>query len=312
MRCLLVVLLSGCAILCGREASAQALGEAVPIDRQSMQGAGATPHARFPLGMNGTDSVPGQVMIDNGDGPRPLPDCGCAKQPVFSVTTSTLATGTQVSITSPSPGAVIFYTTDGWTPTQDSTRYTGPISITADTRLQAIAEEPQKLPSPIAEADYTISGPQATRPQRVQATGGVLPKGTALRLITDTDISSDAAQTGDPVALLLDEALMNGDTLIAPKGTAVEATLTRVDRAGSNGKPGVLAFQVHSLTAQGVTIPLAANLTLSAADAAVQAQHIEDASLVHVAGALPRGEEAEILPGMTLTAYVSTDTALSH
>ncbi len=312
MRRMLVVLLAGCALACGRDANAQALGEAVQIDRQSMQGVGASPHAKIPLGMNGTESAPGQMTIDNADGPRPLPDCGCAKEPVFSVTTSALAAGTQVSITSPSPDAVIFYTTDGWTPTPDSTRYTGPVSITADTRLQAIAEEPQKLPSPIAEAHYTVSGPAAPKPQSVTATGGVLRKGTALRLVTDTDIASDTAQAGDHVALLLDEALMDGDMLVAANGTAVEATLTRVVPAGSNGKPGVLAFQVHSLTAHGVTIPLMANLTLAAPDAAAQAQHIEDAALVHVAGALPRGEEAEILPGMTLTAYVNADTALIH
>ncbi|MDE3187327.1 MAG: chitobiase/beta-hexosaminidase C-terminal domain-containing protein [Acidobacteriota bacterium] len=310
MRITLLVLLAGCALACTRFTSAQAVGEAVQIDHQSMQGVGASPRARFPLGMNGTDSASGQVVIQNADGPRALPDCGCAKEPVFSVTTSALAQGTQVTITSPSPDAVIFYTTDGWTPTPDSTRYTGPVPITADTRLQAIAQEPQKLPSPIAEANYTVNGPPAPRPHSVTAMGGVLRKGTALRLVTDAEVASDEAQVGDRVALVLDEAVMDGDTLIAPKGTAAEATLTRVDPAGPNGKPGVLAFQVHSLTAHGITIPLTATLTLAAPDPAAQAQHIENAALVHVAGALPQGEEAEILPGMALTAYVSADTAL--
>lgn len=306
------VILAGCVLACGWDASAQAVGEAVQIDHQSMQGVGASSRARFPLGMNGTDSASGQVAVQNADGPRPLPDCGCAKQPDFSVTTSALAPGMQVTITSPSPDAVIFYTTDGWTPTPDSTRYTGPVSITADTHLQAIAEEPQKLPSPIAEANFTVSGTPAPRPQNVGASGGILRKGTALRLVTNADVASDTAEVGDRVALLLDEAVMDGDTLIAPRGTAVKATLTRVDLAGPNGKPGVLVFQVHSLTAHGITIPLMATLTLAAPDAAAQAQHIENPALVHVAGALPRGEEAEILPGMALTAYVSADTAVNR
>ena len=310
MRLTLLVLLAGCAVACPQYVSAQAVGEAVQINRQSMQGIGTGIRPGFSAGVNGTQQTTGQVVILNADGPRPLPDCGCAKEPVFSVTTSALAAGSQVTITSASPDAVIFYTSDGWTPTEASARYTGPIVITSDTRLQAFAEEPQKLPSAIVEASYTLNGPQAPKPLTVPATGGVLRKGTALRLVTDADVSSDTAEVGDPVALLLDENVMDGGMLIVPKGTVVSATLTRVDRAGPNGKPGVLAFQVRSLTAHGITIPLSATMTLAATDAAAQEQHIENSALVHVAGALPHGEEAEITPGMALTAYVIADTAL--
>ena len=309
---MLVVCALACFLACGRDATAQALGEAVQINRQSMQGIGTGVRPGFPAGARGTQQTAGQVVIQNADGPRALPDCKCAGLPVFSVNSGSIVAGTQVTISSASPGALIYYTTDGWTPTEASARYTGPIVITADTRLQAFAEEPQKLPSAIVETDFAVSGPQAPKPQTLQALGGVLRKGTALRLVTDADIASDTAQVGDRVALLLDEAVMDGNTLIVPKGTAAKATLTRVDPAGPNGKPGVLAFQVLSLTAHGVTIPLTANLTLAAADARVQSQHIANASLVHVAGALPHGEESEITPGMVLTALVGADTALNH
>lgn len=297
-------------LACGRDATAQALGEAVQINRQTMQGVGTGIRPGFPAGVNGTQQTTGQVVIVNADGPRPLPDCKCAKQPIFSVNPGEVVPGTQVTLSSASPDALIFYTTDGWTPTEASTRYAGPIIITSDTRLQAFAEEPQKLPSAIVEANYTLNGPQAPKPQTVPATGGVLRKGTALRLVTHADVSSDTAEVGDPVTLVLDENVMDGGVLIVPRGTAVGATLTRVDRAGPNGKPGVLAFQVRSLTAHGVTIPLMANLTLAGPDAAAQSQRIANASLVHVAGALPHGEEAEITPGMALTALVGADTAV--
>jgi len=299
-----------CIVACDRDATAQALGEAVQINRQSMQGIGTGIRPGLPAGVNGTQQATGQAVILNADGPRSLPDCKCAKQPIFSVNSGDLVPGTQVTLSSASPDALIFYTTDGWTPTEASTRYTAPIVITADTRLQAFAEEPQKLPSAIVEASYILNGPQAPKPLNVPATGGVLRKGTALRLVTHADVTSDTAEVGDPVALLLDENVMDGGMLIVPRGTAVVATLTRVDRAGPNGKPGVLAFEVKAIQAHGITIPLSATMTLAATDAAAQEQHIENSALVHVAGALPHGEEAEILPDMALTAYVGADTAL--
>ena len=149
-------------------------------------------------------------------------------------------------------------------------------------------------------------------PQKVAATGGILRKGTPLRLVTNADITSDAAQAGDPMPLLLDENVMDGDTIIVPKGTAVEAVFTRVTPAGAGGRAGVLAFQVNALRTVSIAIPLEAKRTLAAPDPAAQAQHVADASLIHVAGALPRGEEAEIIPGLMLTAYVTADTALGH
>src|ERR1035438_9286454 len=46
--------------------------------------------------------------------------------------------GTTVRIKCSTHYAVIYYTTNGWTPTTASRRYRGPISISATTQLQAI------------------------------------------------------------------------------------------------------------------------------------------------------------------------------
>ena len=206
--------------------------------------------------------------------------------------------------------AAIFYTTDGWTPTEASTRYAGPIPVRTDTRLQAIAIAPGKLPSAIGEATYTVNGPAAMKAARVEAANGVLLKGTALRLITGEDVGSDTAKVGDRIRLLLDENVVVGDTIVAARGTAVDGTITRVDRAGTGGKPGVIAFEVQVLNAHGIAVPLSATLTLAARDPRAQEQKVGNVSLVHVAGSLPAGDEAEIEPGMTLTASVGADTAL--
>lgn len=250
------------------------------------------------------------VELTAADAQRTWAACGCAREPFFPVNSGDLLPGTQVTIASPAQDAVIFYTTDGWTPTEASPRYTGPITINSETRLQAIAEEPNKLPSIIVEVVYTLKGSPAPTQEKALAGDGILRKGTPLRLVTGAEISSDSAQVGDRIPLLLDENVMAGETIVARKGSPVEATITRVDRAGQAGKPGVLVFQVQSLHAHGVTVPLTATLTLAAPDKAAQAQRLSNPSMVHVAGALPPGDEAEIEPGMALTASVGADTPL--
>ncbi len=314
-----LVLVVLCGVVWVRLGAAQEVSEQEQIRRM-------TAH---PPGQNGPGAAPGQTKgappgpnqgaggpppveekVQIADAPRALPDCGCAAQPVFSIRSGDAAAGFEVSIASTSNNAAIYYTTDGWTPTEESTRYTGPIHVGESLRLQAIAEEPQKLPSAIAEASYVVTG-AAPLAQSVAAPDGVLRQGTELRLVTHTDISSDEAQAGDPVSLELDEDVTAGGAVLAPKGSRAAGVLTRVVRAGPNGKRGEMVFQVQSLTAGEVMVPLEATLTLTAPDPGGR-QLIANASLVHVAGALPRGEDVEIMPGMRLTARVKADTVLKR
>jgi len=312
-------------LACGPDAVAQALTESGLLNSQSAQGATNAgrqmPHVippGLPLSLGKTTQGQTITEFSRSAEKRPFPQCGCASEPSFSTGSGDLGAGALVTITSSTPNAAIFYTTDGWTPTEASTRYTGPIAIQADTRLQAFAKAPDLLPSAIAETNYTVTGPVngsaigqgAAKPQRVEAVGGVLPKGTALRLITGEDVASDTAQVGDRIRLLLDENVVVGDTVVAAKGSAVDGTITRVVRAGLDGKPGVIAFEVQALHAHEIAVPLRASLTLAARDPRAQEQKIANASQVHVAGSLPAGDEAEIEPGMALTAWVGADTAL--
>lgn len=297
----------------GHELQAQAVGEAVQINNQSLQGLGKS--GPKSINLNGgilQPGAPGPAVVDYGavQSQGPLPDCGCASEPVLSAGSGYVADGTQVFMTAPSKDAVIYYTTDGWTPTEASTRYTGPITIHVDTRLQAIAEEPHKLRSTIVEADYSVTGSRPIWVPRVMAPGGTLMKGTVLRLVTNADVTSDDAQVGDSIPLRLDDFVMDGDTIIARRSALGEAVITKVVPAGPNGKPGAISFQVQSLKVGGVAVPLSATLTLAAPDKAAQEQRIESTSQVHVARFRPRGDEAEIVPGMALTAVVTADTSL--
>lgn len=311
MRSTHLVLVVLCGVGLGPSGVAQVMTEAVQIDKTSVQALGTKDRGLKPLSTQGVEgAAPAGEAVQIADAPRALPDCRCAAQPVFSIRSGDAATGFEVSIASASKDAVIYYTTDGWTPTVDSARYAGPIHVGTSIRLQAITVEPQKLPSAIAEASYAVSGAGAW-PQSVAAPDGVLRKGTELRLVTHADIGSDEAQVGDPVALQLDEDVTAGETVIVPKGSAATAVLTRVVRAGPDGRQGELVFQVQWLTAGEVRVPLAATLTLAGPDPEAE-QRIANASLVHVAGASARGQDVEITPGMRLTARVQADTTVKR
>jgi chitobiase/beta-hexosaminidase-like protein len=80
--------------------------------------------------------------------------------PAFSVASGPYTTAQTVSITDATSGAVIYYTTDGSTPTTSSTKYTAPLSVTQSTIVGAIAVAPSHTVSALNGAIYTI-GPEA-------------------------------------------------------------------------------------------------------------------------------------------------------
>jgi hypothetical protein len=82
---------------------------------------------------------------------------GIAATPTFSPSGATYATAQAVTITDATPGATIYYTTDGkTTPTTSSTQYTGPIEVLVTETIQAIAVVPGYVNSAVASATYTI------------------------------------------------------------------------------------------------------------------------------------------------------------
>ncbi len=69
---------------------------------------------------------------------NPLPTTPVAT-PVFSPAGGTYTSAQTVSISDATPGATIYYTTNGTTPTTNSTVYSGPIAVSSTETLEAIA-----------------------------------------------------------------------------------------------------------------------------------------------------------------------------
>lgn len=294
-----------------RTASGQAFGESIQLSQPAVHNTGAAiapPVA--PLSSRSGLPQQGGVQVIN-DAYRGQFDCHCAQPPAFLPGPREIAPGSLVMLTSPHANAVIYYTLDGWTPTESSAQYRDPIPVNGNMTIQAFSEEPGKAPSPVVAASYTVSGASVPLPLNAEVSGSTVTKGMTIRLQTGNRVSSETANVGDHFYLLLDQNLVMNGNVVAPRGMSVEAMVSSVQHAGNNGKSGVIVFKLLGLNVHGATIPLSGTYTLVAPDIGAQLNHISDTSFVHVSGPLPPGNEAKIEPGMMLTASVAADTAVN-
>jgi len=80
-----------------------------------------------------------------------------AATPVISLKGATYVGVQTVKITDATPGATIYYSTNGKTPTNASTKYTGPIKVSEDEKVMAVAYATGYLPSAVAADSYVIT-----------------------------------------------------------------------------------------------------------------------------------------------------------
>ncbi len=124
--------------------------------------------------------------------------------PVITPGTSVWSSPQQVSIAA-DPGASIYFTVDGSTPTTSSTLYTGPFPVSATTTVKAIAAEPGFNNSAVATAVIQISG---------------LPAGPILWLKSDTGVTTSGSNVTE-----WDDASGSGNNA-TQSVTASQPTLT--------------------------------------------------------------------------------------
>ena len=246
-----------------------------------------------------------------------------AAKPKFSVKPGAYSKALTLKLKDSTRGAVIHYTMDGWTPTAESNRYAGPITIDSTTTVQAIAISPYGGRSRIATAVYTLNGVPPTAPvaQKVVAALNpatdpstpaklLLTRGTAVPLIFASDVSSKTADVGDKISLMLAEDLKIGGVVLVRKGTPAVATVTEVDNTGMGGAPGDVLVHVDSLQADSVLIKLHGTAAKEGQDKVGKAMGLMFVPFVPV-GIFVHGKDAEIKQGASFTAFVDADTLIS-
>jgi hypothetical protein len=256
----------------------------------------------------------------------PNTQCPCgAATPKFSLKPGPYSSSSSVTvkIRDGTRGAVIYYTTDGWTPTASSTRYTGPITIASTTTLQAVAISPYGRRSRVASGIYTLNGAPTTpgagavtSPNTAASSASVasgrllLPRGTPVPFVFTRDVNSKTADVGDQIFLTLTEDLRAGDVVLVKKGTPAVATVTEVERPRVGGAPGEVSFQVDRLQSGSATIKLRGSAAREGQDKEGKAFALAAVPVVPVF-LFVRGKEAEIKKGTSFTAFVDADTLLS-
>jgi len=101
-----------------------------------------------------------------------------AAAPSFSLPSGTYTSSQIVLLSSSTPGARIYYTVDGSTPTTASALYTGPIAVSKSMLLSAVSSASGCTNSGVSSASYTISlpkGPQIPSYAIVQQQIDLLP-----------------------------------------------------------------------------------------------------------------------------------------
>ena len=125
-----------------------------------------------------------------------------AAAPSFTPTAGSYIGAQSVSIADTTPGAAIYYTTDGSIPNANSTLYSGPIAVASSETINAFAVGAGFAPSPVASAAYTI---QAMGQSINYGSGFTSPSGLAF----------------------------NGNALLNPTAQALQLTDGNVNEAGS-------------------------------------------------------------------------------
>ncbi len=252
--------------------------------------------------------------------------CCFAAKPKLSVKPGAYSAPVTLKMKDSTRGAVIYYTTDGWTPTAASKRYVGPITIDAPTTVQAVAISPYGGRSRVVTAVYTLNGVPPTAPvARTYVAGSnaalhagevsstaakvLLARGTAVPLVIGSDVNSKTAEVGDKISLNLAEDLKVGDVVVVKKGAPAVATVTEVDKKGRGGVPGEVAFQVDSFQAGNTVVKLSGSAAKEGQDKVGKAIGLMFVPGIP-AGLFVHGKDAEIKQGALFTASVDADTLL--
>ena len=162
--------------------------------------------------------------------------------PVFSPNGGTFTTSQDVTITCPTAGTTIYYTTNGTTPTQSSTQYSGTITLYATTTINAIAFDGDGNASEVSSATFSKTGSGSTETQLLYES------------FSGYSNADDGSSTLTPSSTVLDYNSWTTLTNIYAGGTTEGYGGGAYGKMGKSGANG-------SMTASGIALNGAGTLT---------------------------------------------------
>jgi Chitobiase/beta-hexosaminidase C-terminal domain/FG-GAP-like repeat/Bacterial Ig-like domain (group 3)/NHL repeat len=166
------------------------------------------------------------------------PPATATATPTFSVQPGSYAGPQTVTLADATPGAEIYLTLDGTTPSTGGAGYRAPIDVDGSVTLKAVAVAPGYLPSAMATGAYTISAPPPAVVSTVAGNGTNLLS-TAGQPATQTPLDEplDVAVDGDGNLYIADETNEVVWQVAAATGeaTVVAGTLQSPGYSGDGG-----------------------------------------------------------------------------
>ncbi len=153
--------------------------------------------------------------------------------PQFSPAAGSYTTTQSVTLSDSTSGAVIYYTTDGSTPTTSSTKYTAPITVSASTVINAIATASGLTNSNLASASYTI-----------QPNGTGINYGNGFASVAGLTLNGSATNVDDSRLQLTTGLTYQASSVFYNTPTNIQAFTTS------------FAFQLSSAQADGFTFTI--------------------------------------------------------
>jgi sugar lactone lactonase YvrE len=162
------------------------------------------------------------------NGTLTITSLGTAATPTFSPAAGTYTSAQSVSISDTTTGAIIYYTTNGSSPTASSTQYNAAIPVGVSETIEAIAIAPGYGNSPVATAAYTINIPVPSFSLTSSPSSAAVSSGQSTTITLTVTPTNGFSQ---PVSFTC-SGLPSGDACsfapssVTPSGAAVNSTMT--------------------------------------------------------------------------------------
>ena len=157
--------------------------------------------------------------------------------PAFSPGGGTYKTSQPVTISDATPGAVLYCTTDGTTPTSSSPQCSQPTTVFQSEFLQAIAVAPNMSPSPVASAGYTINLNAVATPTFSPAGGTYTSAQTVT--ISDTTTGANIYYTTDGTVPAAPSSTSTAKLYTGPVTISASEPLAAIATASGSDPSGV-------------------------------------------------------------------------